>query len=396
MSLDAAMMTRSLPALDAEAPLSEAKARTGLADFGDPSLPERFGLAVDHLKSIGMDAAGQRAAVETCLWLLTSRLEFFEDRKRYPIGDEKIERPLFATGEPRCGTTLLHALLSVDPHGRALRFWEVMYPSPPPGVVKGEDPRIARADDDWREINSKLDFWLRSHPYNDMLGDGLPEDERTWAFDFRVMTPTAWWRVPMGMNVGGLPADSKAQYRLHKMMLQQLQYGRQKKYWVLKGFHGARLKELFETYPDARIIWTHRDPVQVIASRIALTAELVEGLAGHVDWKAQAKQQLAMARASFQNTMTNPLVNDPRIHHVRYKDFTADPVGTIRGFYEMAGVPFGPDTDAAMRDYLKNNKGDRYGKFVYSTDMIGEDIEALNQEFAAYRERFGVEIEHRK
>ena len=51
-------------------------------------------------------------------------------------------------------------------------------------------------------------FWLKSHPYNDMLGNGLPEDERTWAFDFRVMTPTAWWRVPFGMNVGGLPADA--------------------------------------------------------------------------------------------------------------------------------------------------------------------------------------------
>jgi hypothetical protein len=386
----------ALPPLDTDALLEAAKARTGLSDFGDDSFQARFKLAVDHLKSVGMDEGGQRAAVENCLWLLTSRLEFFEDRKRYPIGEEKIVNPVFATGEPRCGTTLLHALLSVDPNGRALRFWEVMYPSPPPGVVQGADPRIARADDDWREINKKLDFWLKSHPYNDMLGDGLPEDERTWAFDFRVMTPTAWWRVPMGMNVGGLPADAVAQYRLHKMMLQQLQYARPKKYWVLKGFHGARLKELFDTYPDARIIWTHRDPVQVIASRIALTAELVEGLAGHVDWKAQAKQQLAMARVSFENTMSNPLVNDPRIHHVRYKDFTADPVGVIRGFYEKYDMPWGPETDAPMRGYLANNKGDRYGKFVYSTDMIGEDIEALNTEFEAYRKRFNVEVEHRK
>jgi hypothetical protein len=382
--------------LDADALLAEAKTRTGLSDFGDETLPARFRLAVDHLKSIGMNEAGQRAAAQNCLWLLTSRLEFFADCKRYPIGEEKIVQPLFATGEPRCGTTLLHALLSVDPNGRSLRFWEVMYPSPPPGLAGADDPRPARADDDWREINAKLAFWLRSHPYNDMLGNGLPEDERTWAFDFRVMTPTAWWRVPMGMNVGGLPADPRAQYRLHKMMLQQFQYARPQKYWVLKGFHNARLKELFETYPDARIVWTHRDPVQVIASRIALTAELVEGLAGRVDWKAQARQQLAMARTSFQVTMTDPLVNDPRIHHVRYKDFMTDPVAAIRGFYEKYGVAFGPATETAMRDYLKTNRGDRYGKFVYSTDMIGEDIAALNREFAAYRERFGVEIEHKK
>lgn len=394
--MSAALETAGTPILDADALLAAAQAETGLSDFGDDTLPARFGLAVDHLKSVGMDAAGQQKAAEVCLWLLTSRLEVFGDRKRYPIGEETIEQPLFATGEPRCGTTLLHALLSVDPNARSLRFWEVMYPSPPPGLAGPDDPRRARADEDWCEINSKLSFWLKSHPYNDMLGDGLPEDERTWAFDFRVMTPTAWWRVPMGMNVGGLPSDPRAQYRLHKMMLQQLQYARPGKYWVCKGFHNARLDELFEIYPDAKIIWTHRDPVQVIASRIAMVAELVEGLSGHVDWKAQARQQLAMARASFKATMTHPLVDDPRIHHVRYADFVADPVATIGGFYAKYDIPFGQETEAAMRDYLKTNRGDRYGKFIYSTDMIGEDIEALHAEFAPYRARFGVEIEKRK
>ena len=219
-----AVVEMNTPPLDAAAILAEARARTGLSDFGDDSLPERFRLAVESIQQAGLDAAGERAAVENCLWLLTSRLEFFEDRKRYPIGEEVIDKPIFATGEPRCGTTLLHALLSVDPNGRSLRFWEVMYPSPPPGVTGPDDPRPARADEDWREINRKLDFWLKSHPYNDMLGAGLPEDERTWAFDFRVMTPTAWWRVPMGMKVAGLPTDPAAQYRLHKMMLQQFQY----------------------------------------------------------------------------------------------------------------------------------------------------------------------------
>jgi hypothetical protein len=376
--------------------LARAEADTGLSDYGDVTLPARFGLAVSWLRSQGMNEAGQRAAASVCMWLLTSRLQFMEDRERLPVGAEIIDKPLFATGEPRSGTTLLHALLSVDPNGRALRFWEVMYPSPPPGLASPEDPRRARADEDWREILQRIPKWLISHPYNDMLGDGLPECERTWAFDFRVMTPTAWWRVPMGMNIGGLPMDARAQYRLHKMMLQQCQFARPKKYWVLKGFHSARLQALFETYPDARIIWVHRDPVQVTASRIVLTGELVEALHGHVDWKEQARVHLAASRASFQATLNNPLVNDSRIHHVRYPDFTADPVGTIRGFYEKYDVPFGPETEAAMRGYLQNNTADRYGKFRYSTDVIGADIDALHAEFEPYRQRFGLQMERRK
>ena len=237
------------------------------------------------LNAQGLDAAGEAAAAGVCRWLLTSRLQVFEDFKRYPIAEEKIERPVFATGEGRAGTTFLHALLSVDPNGRALRFWELFYPSPPPGLAGPDDPRRAAADADWREINARLPGWLPMHPYNDMLGDGIPECERTWAYDFRQLTPTAWWRVPMPMQVGKLPFDSKAQYRLHKMMLQQCQYGREKKYWVLKGFHQARMKVLFETYPDACVIWTHRDPVQVIASTVMLSGNLNQMLSGHVDWQ---------------------------------------------------------------------------------------------------------------
>jgi hypothetical protein len=381
--------------LETAALLDAAERATGLCDYGDDTFKERFALAVRHLQGAGMEEAGQQKAADVCYWLLTSRLCFFDDHKKYNLEQEKIIKPLFVTGEPRSGTTLLHALLATDPAARSLRFWEVMYPSPPPGLAAPDDPRHAQADADWREILQRLPKWLISHPYNDMLGNGLPECERTWAMDFRVMTPTAWWRVPMGMNIGGLPSDPVAQYRIHKMMLQHCQHGRDKKYWVLKGFHGFRLKAMFEAYPDARILWIHRDPVQVAASRIKMVCDLIEGLTGHVDMAEQAKIHIAATRAGFHATLQNPYMDDPRIHHVRYPDFIADPVGTIKGFYDAAGVPWTVAAETAMRDYLANNKGDRYGKFVYSADMIGEDIAALNEEFAPYRARFGLDIERR-
>jgi Sulfotransferase family len=384
--------------LDAAQLLARAEADTGLRDYGDPTLPQRFSVAVDHLNGVGMDADGSRRAAEVCHWLLTSRLEFFEDRNRYPVAEEIIERPMFVTGEPRSGTTLMHALMSVDPDARALRFWEVMYPSPPPGTVEGEDPRRARADADWREINAKLPKWLHSHPYNDMLGDGLPEDERTWAFDFRVLTPTAWWRVPMQTVVGGLPTDPAAQYRIHKAMLQQLQYRRPRKQWVLKGFHGFRLESFFEAYPDATLLWLHRDPVQVAASRTMMMADILEGIVGPVDLRVAAKMHLQLTRESIANTMTNPLVNDPRILHVRYTDFVADQGGTVRRYYDFCDRRLSAEAEAAMRAYLAANPGDRHGKFRYSTALltdIGEDLDALHDEFRPFRERFGVDIEKR-
>lgn len=380
--------------LDSDVLIADAKESTGLTDFGDDTLPERVALVVERLNSADLDETGSRAAALTINGLLTSRLHFMADRVRMPLAAERITAPLFATGEPRSGTTLLHALLAEDETSRALRFWEVMYPSPPPGPAAADDPRRAQADADWREILDRIPPWIVSHPYNDLLGDGLPECERTWAFDFRATNPSAWWRVPV--TIQNFTQDHHAQYALHHMMLQHIQYARPPKRWVLKGFHGRRLGALFDTYPDARIVWVHRDPVQVLASQIVAFGQINESLAGALDWTQYAKATIEGSRANFHAYLIDPFVDDPRIHHVRYRDFVADPVATIGGFYDFAEVPFTAHAEQAMRDYLATNRSDRYGKFTYSTDVLPVPVQQLHDEFAPYRERFGIDIETRR
>jgi hypothetical protein len=91
-------------------------------------------------------------------------------------------------------------------------------------------------------------------------------------------------------------------------------------------------------------------------------------------------------------------VNDPRIQHVRYRDFLADPVATVRRYYAFSERTLSAEAEVAMRAYLADNRPDRYGKFLYSTRLltdIGEDLDALHREFRPFRERFGVEIEQR-
>lgn len=370
--------------------MAAARAATGLDDFADDSLVERVGLVLEVLAEGGLDAIGEAAAEATIHGLLTSRLSFFEDRRRLPLAEEEVVRPIFATGEPRSGTTLLHALLAADPGARSLRFWEVMYPSPPPGLATADDPRRGQADDDWRDILRRIPPWLVSHPYNDELGDGLPECERSWAFDFRSMVPSIWWRVPLLMRPS-LPQDHAVQYGIHRMVLQHTQHGRPARRWALKGWHTRRLAALFATYPDASLIWVHRDPVQVIASQITAFGQINECLAGHLDWDAWAQSQLDSSRQTILANLTDPLVDDPRIHHVRYPDFAADPVGTIRAFYERIDQPFTEETDTAMRTWLAENPGDRHGTFTYSTELLPEPVADLDEAFAPYRRRFGLD-----
>lgn len=379
--------------LDTGVLITAAQKSTGLTDFGDETLPARVALVADRLNSAQLDETSLRAAAFTIDALLTSRLRFIADHSRLPLQAEPITAPLFATGEPRSGTTLLHALLAEDEDSRALRFWEVMYPSPPPGPAGVDDPRRAQADADWREILDRIPPWIVSHPYNDLLGAGLPECERTWAFDFRATNPSAWWRVPL--TIQNFSQDHRTQYALHRMMLQHIQHSRPPKRWVLKGFHGRRLRALFDTYPDARIVWVHRDPVQVLASQIVAFGQINESLAGALDWTQYAKDTIEGSRANFHAYLTDPLVDDPRIHHVRYRDFVADPVAAIGGFYDFAGLPLTAAAEKAMRDYLVTNRSDRYGKFTYSTDVLPVPVQQLHDEFAGYRERFGIDIETR-
>jgi hypothetical protein len=136
--------------------------------------------------------------------------------------------------------------------------------------------------------------------------------------------------------------------------------------------------------------------VQVRGSQIVAVGLINESLAGTLDWTQYAKDTIEGSRANFHAYLTDPLVDDPRIHHVRYRDFVADPVGAIGGFYEFAGLPFPAQAEKAMREYLVTNRGDRYGKFTYSTDVLPVPVQQLHDEFADYRDRFGIDVETRR
>jgi hypothetical protein len=379
--------------LNAVALMEQAEKRTGLSDFGDSTLADRVAALASAMEDKGLTEAARSAARDTFLWLLSDRLRLFDDHARLGIGTEQIERPLLVTGEARCGTTFAQMLFGQDPAARLLKFWEVMHPSPPPSLAAPSDPRIAQADTDWREILDQIPAWLISHPYNDMLGSNPPECERLWSMDFRNTNPTAWWRVPLP-PIAPTPQDPAAQYRLHKMMLQQLQFGGPYRRWVLKGLqHHHRLGTVFDTYPDAIVVWIHRDPVQALASRVQLLVEIFEGISGPMDRKAFAAGTLAYGRDVFARMARDPLADDPRVHHVLYKDFTHDPVGSIRQVYDRAGLEFTSDYETAMREWMPANRSDRYGKFRYPIDIFDTSTTELHDEFAPYRDRFGVAIE---
>ena len=95
-------------------------------------------------------------------------------------------------------------------------------------------------------------------------------------------------------------------------------------------------------------------------------------------------------RGGYDYILSQPWVDDPRVIHVRFKDFVQDQVGTIRGIYERAGLPFSPQHEQGIQRWLAANKVDRHGKFTYSLDGFGVTAPELRTLFADYIERFNL------
>ncbi|MBW2501141.1 MAG: sulfotransferase [Deltaproteobacteria bacterium] len=380
--------------IDEQRLLERAREQAGLGDFGDVGFRKPFRRLLGYLRADEALSLGARsAAVETITDLLVNRLHFVEDRKRYPIADEQIKRPILITGQARSGTTLMHSLLGEDPAHRLPRFWEVARPSPPVGLAKADDPRIAQGNADMQDFIARMRGGMAAHPYWDEEGMMPVECTRLPAMDFRNMSTMAWWKVPISKG-WVLSEDRRAYYAFHKKMLQTLQYGAAPARWVVKGAaHYTQLAKAFEAYPDAIVLWMHRDPVKAIPSRVALEAVTAEGITGQpVDRAARASAQLAAARRSLEAVLSDPLVDHPSVFHIRFGDWVGDPIATIRKVYQYFDFELTRDVEERMRRWLADpkNRSDRYGKFRYSLEPFGMSADEMDEIFRPYRERFEI------
>ncbi len=384
-------------ALDSASLLAAASERTGgLTDLGSESIHDRLEILIEMLEGARLTPEGRRAAHEAVTSVLATRLRLQEDRRLNPgIEEERIERPLIVTGIARSGTTFFYSLIAQDPNSRAPRHWEVQHPSPPPGLAAPDDPRIAETTRDGQRYHQRVPEQLRAHPYSDEGGLAMTECEGFLALDLRNTSPNAFRDVPNMLTKRPLSTDYLGNYGFHRAFLQQLQYGAPRRRWALKGTqHHYHLAELFETYPDATVLWVHRDPARVLPSMLELVSLIQEGRTGKpVDRPKLARYILAGVDEDLDRAIEDPLADDERVYHVLYRDLQEDPVAGIRAIYERYDLPFGEEFESRMRAWPENNPVDRHGKFEYSAADFDLSADGLRTRYAAYRERFAIPVE---
>lgn len=370
--------------------LDAAQQKCGLRDFEDPSFSDRLEFFVECLNASEFSLEAREQVIDQVSDTLVARLHLAERRMRDPeIEAERIERPLMVTGLPRSGTTLLHSLLAEDPASRAPRLAEILDPSLPRDLASADPARMRELDGRNDRFLEAIPRMIQAHPYLDMGAQSLMECESMLALDFRNSYPNFFHRTQMSLEV--LSVDPPGNYAFHHAFLQHRQCGATHRRWVLKGTeHAYNLEVLKAVYPDAQLVWIHRDPMKVIPSYLELMAMMREALVGEVDRPALASEMLPKLAGRIDAVLPSPLLDADFICHVHYRDFMQDPARAVREIYERFEIPYTPSLDERLRSWASENPLTRHGKWEYSLDSFGVSAAEVEKYFANYRERFGI------
>jgi len=378
--------------LAAEPFIEEACRIAGLSDFGPEGWREAFDVL---LRSINTEAHLSEAGFEMfhgwVLRRLTNRLRVIDWVKTHPeVKRERVERPLFVCGMPRTGTTILYNLLSQDPRNRPLMKWESMNAVPPPEAATFHtDARIAQTVAEVEAVFARSPEMKAIH-YEPP--DGPTECIELLTQHF-VAQDWSFWLVPSYFAWFDR-CDMRFALQYHKLCLQLLQ-SRAPGRWVLKATtHILYLETLFATYPDARVVIPHRDPVKSVISMAALSCSCKpELLTSAYDADACREFYGPFWMNEFRIMVDKMLAfreqhRDANIYDLRYLDFIRDPLGSVRDLYAHFGEEISAEAASRMERYLEENPKGRFGSHHYTPESFNLSTSRLAECFAHYVERY--------
>ena len=370
--------------------LAEAVEATGLQDFGPDGF--RSGLAVYTAaldEEAGLSELGEVAVRSTVVGALANRLRIMGwARERPEVADEVIEAPVVVIGMFRAGTTFLSNVLDRDPANRSLLRWESLDSVPPPtAATLRAGPRVdaARVAGEMLEA---LNPAMRSIHHEE--ADGPTECIAVMSQDFKSLSWEAVANVPAyGEWLRGV--DQTSAYEYHRLVLQVLQSGGARGRWTLKSPHHAlALEALTATYPDARLVMLHRDPVTLVASVCSLISTLSSTftdadhrtyIARH--WTRMLEDCVERSEAFRRAHPEHPIID------VRYADLVGDPLGTVERLYGALDRELSADARASIADLIARPAGPGRGH-AYDLAAFGLDEAELAERFSAYVERHEI------
>jgi hypothetical protein len=365
--------------------LESASRLVGLSDFGEDDDNYREGLAVildSYRREADLTPLGSKISRVYLRGALAARLLAEDGWKRYPkYADVPVERPIFVTGLPRTGTTALHRLLGADPAHQGIQMWLAEYPQPrPPRATWDANPVFARLNAQFERHHIENPEFMGLHF---MSAD---EVEECWqllrqslhavAYETLAHIPTyAQWLAK---------EDWTPAYRRYRKNLQLIGLNDIGRRWVLKNpSHLHALDALMATFPDALVVQCHRPAETLMASMCSLAEAATEGWSTIYVGATIGADSLDTWARGLERFNSVRVKHDPaHFYDVDYRDFVADPIGTVQGIYNYFGLSLSDSALQAMHAiHTESRKGPRAPKHTYSLADYGLTVEQVKARF---------------
>ncbi len=386
-ALQAGWATRlaSRPELDAEALVEVARTETGLHDFGDPWFLAPLARLTRSLREeASLNNLGLFAAAGQLRKVLKDRLfaqAIFADNQA--IERRSLTSPVIVVGPMRSGTTRLHRLLAADNRFAHMRSFETINPVPHPGFRPGDPDRR------WMVARLAMGAIHAFNPGTAVIhpsGPFEPEEElgllvrSIWG-----MKLEAQWQVP-GYGHWAEAQDATPAYLFMARLLRLVGWARDEddsRSWVLKTpQHTLDLPALLAVFPDARIIFTHRDPRAVVGSSCSLVwnqmiihSDTVDPCVIGREWLRKTALQISrmqQARAA---------IPPARRIDVSFDDMERDWQGVMHSIYRFLDMDIEPALPAMAGYMASSDRALRRNAHRYSLDMFGLDPGEVSDQF---------------
>jgi sulfotransferase family protein len=383
---------------DEERLIRDAVGAAGADDFGPEPFLAPMRRVIDSLeREANLTWLGRTIARNELVRVLRNRLGLLATRRAHPeIARVEVHQPIVVVGLPRTGSTILHDILARDPAHRAPLTWECNDPCPPPEASTFDsDSRIASNDEQLAGVDRLIPGFKSMHPMGARLAQEcvvlMQQTMCSVLFhnEYRVPSYQDWLDDP-AFEWGPV-------YEFHRHQLQHLQWRCPRERWVLKtGAHMWSLDALLETYPNACVVQTHRDPVKVATSYASLTT-LVRAMSSDAvdpseiaaDWTPRLARALERA-IDVRDSRRFP---GERFYDVHFRSFLADPMKVIEGIYGHFGIELTGEAADRMRRFIDENPQGKHGVHRYAPEEYGLDAATERKRFARYADRFGIESE---
>lgn len=375
--------------MNADSIIAKAKAK---ADFSGsiPKAEEGLRQLVYSINRDGKPNPFGSLAIKGLLGrLLYGRYKIEQEMAKNPwIEEQKIKEPLFIIGMPRTGTSILHAILHKDPAHRSPLAWECLLPYPaatPDNFMDNDQLKTVRKEFD--QLFKLVPDFKRKHY---MEADEPQECLGITALDFNSFMFSTQLHMGSYMNWFANESDMLGTMRFHKRFLQYIQSGGVKgDRWLLKTpVHLLRLPELFEVYPDARIVMTHRGPVDIVCSTSSLVSSVRTLYSDREDPHKTGREQSELWSSYFERFVKarKELNKEDQIIDLKFEDFLKDQTSIVEQIYDRFGWQISDEAGRNFKTFLAENPKDKHGKHEYSLDTFGLDEDTVNHQFAKYLE----------